>query len=302
MSDNVLFYGLGSMGTGMAHSLRRAGFRVNAFTNKPEVRQAFIDAGGESADLATFAPEAAAVVIAVVNAAQTEDILFGKTGLAERLPAGCVVIACPTIAPADARQFEADCEARGLLYLDAPISGGALKADAGALSFMASGRPEAFAAAQPFLDVMAASVFNMGERAGAGSVMKAVNQMLAGVHVAMTSEAMAFGMAQGLPPDRVLEVVSQSAGTSWMFENRAPRLIEEDFVPAHASLTIWPKDLSIILGICQQLGLAAPITQAALDRYQQAIDEGRAHEDDASLVKTYLAEAGLHRPDRKGSS
>lgn len=302
MSDNVLFYGLGSMGTGMAHSLRRAGFRVNAFTNKPEVRQAFIDAGGESADLATFAPEAAAVVIAVVNAAQTEDILFGKTGLAERLPAGCVVIACPTIAPADARQFEADCEARGLLYLDAPISGGALKADAGALSFMASGRPEAFAAAQPFLDVMAASVFNMGERAGAGSVMKAVNQMLAGVHVAMTSEAMAFGMAQGLPPDRVLEVVSQSAGTSWMFENRAPRLIEEDFVPAHASLTIWPKDLGIILGICQQLGLAAPITQAALDRYQQAIDEGRAHEDDASLVKTYLAEAGLHRPDRKGSS
>ncbi len=302
MSDNVLFYGLGSMGTGMAHSLRRAGFRVNAFTNKPEVRQAFIDAGGESADLATFAPEAAAVVIAVVNAAQTEDILFGKTGLAERLPAGCVVIACPTIAPADARQFEADCEARGLLYLDAPISGGALKADAGALSFMASGRPEAFAAAQPFLDVMAASVFNMGERAGAGSVMKAVNQMLAGVHVAITSEAMAFGMAQGLPPDRVLEVVSQSAGTSWMFENRAPRLIEEDFVPAHASLTIWPKDLGIILGICQQLGLAAPITQAALDRYQQAIDEGRAHEDDASLVKTYLAEAGLHRPDRKGSS
>ena len=302
MSDNVLFYGLGSMGTGMAHSLRRAGFRVNAFTNKPEVRQAFIDAGGESADLATFAPEAAAVVIAVVNAAQTEDILFGKTGLAERLPAGCVVIACPTIDPADARQFEADCEARGLLYLDAPISGGALKADAGALSFMVSGRPEAFAAAQPFLDVMAASVFNMGERAGAGSVMKAVNQMLAGVHVAITSEAMAFGMAQGLPPDRVLEVVSQSAGTSWMFENRAPRLIEEDFVPAHASLTIWPKDLSIILGICQQLGLAAPITQAALDRYQQAIDEGRAHEDDASLVKTYLAEAGLHRPDRKGSS
>ena len=302
MSDNVLFYGLGSMGTGMAHSLRRAGFRVNAVTNKPEVRQAFIDAGGESADLATFAPEAAAVVIAVVNAAQTEDILFGKTGLAERLPAGCVVIACPTIDPADARRFEADCEARGLLYLDAPISGGALKADAGALSFMASGRPEAFAAAQPFLDVMAASVFNMGERAGAGSVMKAVNQMLAGVHVAITSEAMAFGMAQGLPPDRVLEVVSQSAGTSWMFENRAPRLIEEDFVPAHASLTIWPKDLSIILGICQQLGLAAPITQAALDRYQQAIDEGRAHEDDASLVKTYLAEAGLHRPDRKGSS
>ncbi|MEC8154434.1 MAG: NAD(P)-dependent oxidoreductase, partial [Pseudomonadota bacterium] len=207
MSDNVLFYGLGSMGTGMAHSLRRAGFRVNAFTNKHEVRQAFIDAGGESADLAAFTPEAAAVVIAVVNAAQTEDILFGKTGLAERLPAGCVVIACPTIDPADARRFEADCEAQGLLYLDAPISGGALKADAGALSFMASGRPEAFAAAQPFLDAMAASVFNMGERAGAGSVMKAVNQMLAGVHVAMTSEAMAFGMAQGLSPDRVLEVV-----------------------------------------------------------------------------------------------
>ena len=299
MTDSVLFYGLGSMGTGMAHSLRRAGFRVNAFTNKPDVRQAFIDAGGESADLAAFAPQAAAVVIAVVNAAQTEDILFGNTGLAERLPDGCVVIACPTIDPADARRFEAACEARGLLYLDAPISGGALKADAGALSFMASGRPEAFAAAQPFLDAMAASVFNMGARAGAGSVMKAVNQMLAGVHVAMTSEAMAFGMAQGLSPDRVLEVVSQSAGTSWMFENRAPRLIEEDFVPAHASLTIWPKDLGIILGICEQLGLAAPITQAALDRYQQAIDEGQAHEDDASLVKTYLSEAGLARPDSK---
>ena len=212
--------------------------------------------------------QAAAVVTAVVNAAQTEDILFGKTGLAERLPAGCVVIACPTIDPADARRFEADCEAQGLLYLDAPIPGGALKADAGALSFMASA-PGGLCRRLPFLDAMAASVFNMGERAGAGSVMKAVNQMLAGVHVAMTSEAMAFGMAQGLPPDRVLEVVSQSAGTSWMFENRAPRLIEEDFVPDHASLTIWPKDLGIILGICEQLGLAAPITQAALNRYQR---------------------------------
>ncbi len=299
MSDAVAFFGLGSMGSGMASCLRRAGFEVNAFTNKPAVRQAFIDAGGVADDLDTFAPRAKAVVIAVVNAAQTEDILFGRDRLAERLSEGCVIIACPTIDPADARQFEAACTAHGLLYLDAPISGGALKAETGALSFIASGRPEAFTAAEPFLEAMAGTVFHMGDRAGAGSVMKAVNQMLAGVHAAMTSEAMAFGMAQGLEPERVLDVVSQSAGTSWMFENRAPRLIAQDYEPAHTHLSIWPKDLGIILGICRQLGLDAPITEAALDRYQQAIDDGRAHQDDSSLVMTYLEAAGLPRAPAK---
>ena len=130
--------------------------------------------------------------------------------------------------------------------------------------------------------------------------MKAVNQMLAGVHVAMTSEAMAFGMAQGLSPDRVLEVVSQSAGTSWMFENRAPRLIEEDFVrprqPDHLAQGSGhhPRDLRAAgPGGTHHTGGAGPLPAGHR--------RGRAHEDDASLVKTYLSEAGLERPESKDS-
>ena len=200
--------GLGSMGYGIATSLLRAGHKVyGADVNADAVERLQID-GGEAVSTATAAPDLDALVVVVLNAAQAEEVLFGNKGLAERLSVGAVVILCVTVAPDFARNVDKRCAAFGLNFLDAPISGGSVKAAQGKLSVMASGTPSAFEKARPALDAMAETVFELGDSAGAGSAMKAVNQMLAGVHIAAMAEAVTFGMTQGIAPETFHESYS----------------------------------------------------------------------------------------------
>ena len=218
-SMNIAIFGLGSMGYGMAQSLLRAGHTVHGFDVVPQQVERFRDDGGAGGELADIAVSLDAVVVVVLNAGQTEDVLFGDNGVVPRLKDGAVIMSCATVPPEFAMDAEARCAAASIHYLDAPISGGSVKAAEGRLSVMAAGRPEAFAAARPVLDATAETVFDMGDHAGPGSVMKSVNQLLAGVHIATMAEALTFGMQQGLAPDRFLEVISKCAGTSWMLEN-----------------------------------------------------------------------------------
>jgi len=209
--------------------------------------------------------------------------------------AGSCLVACPTVAPGIARKMAGRGADYGVHYLDAPISGGAVKAQEGALSIMAAGSVEAFTAARPVLDATAANVFELGPEPGAGSAMKAVNQLLAGVHIAAMGEAMAFGMTQGIAPDAFLKVISQCAGTSWMLENRAPHVIDGDYTP-RSQVNIWPKDLGIVLDIAHDAGFSAPITATALQQYKTAVDMGLGAEDDAAITKVYARDAGLTLP------
>lgn len=287
------FAGLGSMGLGMALSCHRAGLTVYGIDTNPARVAALVEGGAGVLD--ADSPDADVLVSVVLNAEQTRAVLFGETGLATRLRPGGVILSCATVPPAFAREMEAEAEARGLFYLDAPISGGSIKAQAGQLSIMAAGKPAAFAAARPALDAMATTVFELGDAAGAGSAMKAVNQMLAGVHIAVMAEAMTFGMTQGVAPDRFLEVIRQCAGTSWMLENRAPHIVAGDYTP-HSSVNIWPKDLGIVLDIAREARFSAPITAAALQQYVAAAGMGLGQEDDAAVAKVYARNAGLTLP------
>ena len=289
----VHFAGLGSMGLGMALSCHRAGLQVYGTDTNPARLAALVAGGGRALD--ADSPPADALVCVVLNADQTRSVLFGDTGLAARLNPGGVILSCATVPPAFAREMEAEAQARGLHYLDAPISGGAGKAASGQLSIMAAGTPAAFAAARPALDAMATTVFELGDAAGPGSAMKAVNQMLAGVHIATMAEAMTFGMTQGVTPDRFLQVISQCAGTSWMLENRAPHIIAGDYTP-HSQVNIWPKDLGIVLDIAREARFSAPITAAALQQYLAAAGMGLGHQDDAAVAKVYARNAGLTLP------
>lgn len=287
------FAGLGSMGLGMALSCLRAGHAVLGTDTNPDRLAALVAEGGKALDAES--PAADALVCVVLNAEQTRSVLFGPSGLAGRLKPGGVIVSCATVAPAFAREMEAEAEARGLSYLDAPISGGSVKAGQGKLSVMAAGKPAAFAAARPALDAMAETVFELGDAAGPGSAMKAVNQMLAGVHIAAMAEALTFGMTQGVTPERFLEVIRQCAGTSWMLENRAPHVVAGDYTP-HSSVNIWPKDLGIVLDIAREARFAAPITAAALQQYLAAAGMGLGHEDDAAVAKVYARNARLTLP------
>jgi len=294
-AQTVGVFGLGSMGGGMARSLLAAGLDTVGFDVVPASVERFVAEGGRTGTVAEIAPDLAVAVIVVVNAAQTEEILFGKAPLADLLREGAVVIGCATVPPEVARNIEARLRERGLLYLDAPISGGAAKAAEGALTVMASGDPTAFEAAAGVLDAMAAKVFRLGDTAGPGSAMKVVNQMLAGVHIAAAAEAMTFGMTQGVSPDEILKVISQCAGTSWMFENRGPHIAEGDYTPRSA-VEIFVKDLGIVSDIAREARFSAPLTAAALQQFLAASGMGHGREDDAAVAKVYAANAGLKLP------
>jgi L-threonate 2-dehydrogenase len=289
---------LGSMGYGIATSLLRGGHQVFGADVNAAAVQRLRSEGGANIDISEAAPELDAAVVVVLNATQAEEVLFGPQGLAVKLPSGAIVMLCVTVAPDVARDLGARCAALGLHFLDAPISGGSVKAAQGKLSVMASGTPEAFRKAKPALDAMAETVFELGDSPGAGSAMKAVNQMLAGIHIAAMAEAITFGMTQGIDPATFMKVIPRCAGTSWMLENRAPHIVAGDYTP-HSAVDIWPKDLGIVLDAATAANFAAPITSAALQQFRAASAMGLGREDDAAVAKVYAANAGLTLPDKQ---
>lgn len=294
----VALYGLGSMGYGMAQSLLRKGHMTYGYDVNDQAMARFRAEGGAAGTPSAIAADLDAVVVVVLNAAQAESVLFGPDGIVPHLKPGAVVICCPTVQPEFARAMEARCNVTGVHYLDAPISGGAAKAAQGQLSIMAAGTPQAFNAARPVLDACAATVFELGDSAGPGSAMKAVNQLLAGVHIAAMAEAMTFGMTQGIDPETFVKVIPQCAGTSWMLENRAPHIVAGDYTP-HSAVDIWPKDLGIVLDIARGAKFGAPIAAAALQQYLAASGMGHGREDDAAVAKVYARNAGLSLPEKK---
>ena len=247
-SIGVGVVGLGSMGYGMAQSLLRAGHGTHGFDVVPAQEARLRDEGGAAGRSPRWRAGSTPSSSSSSTPPRPRRCSSGRRARCRRCGRGAVVVACATVAPDFARAMEARCAEAGVLYLDAPISGGAARAAAGTLSVMASGTPAAFAAAEPVLAACAETVFRLGDAAGAGSAMKAVNQLLAGVHIAAMAEALTFGMTQGVTPAQFVEVISKCAGTSWMLENRAPHIVEGDYTP-RSSVDIWPKDLGIVLDI-----------------------------------------------------
>ncbi len=290
--------GLGAMGGGMARACLAAGHMTHGFDIDPAREAAFQGEGGAAGSRAEAASGLDILVLVTLNAAQAEEVLFGEAGLAGAMRKGAAVICCPTVSPDAARAMAARCADLGLLYLDAPISGGAAKARAGKLTILASGAPEAFAAARPALDAMAETVFELGDEAGPGSAMKAINQMLVGTHIAAAAEALVFGMTQGVDPEKTIEIISKCAGTSWAFENRMPHVAKGDYTPLSA-VDIWLKDLGIVLDIAGKAKFGAPLTAAALQQFIAASGSGLGREDDAAVAKVYARNAGVALPGAK---
>jgi len=275
--ERVAVIGLGSMGSGMALSLLRAGFAVTGFDVNPAAVARFVAAGGAGADSpAAAARGASAVVSVVLNAAQTEAVLFGDGGCAETLAPGAVFISSATMAPSAARDLAMRLEASGVHYLDAPISGGAQRAADGALTVLVSGPPAA----------LAAKVFRLGDGVGTAAGLKIVNQLLAGVHIAAAAEAMAFADAHDLDLRTVYEVITASAGNSWMFENRVPHILDEDYAPRSA-IDIFVKDLGIVLDIARADRIPVPLASTALQSFLMTSAAGMGRDDDASVYRLY---------------
>jgi 3-hydroxyisobutyrate dehydrogenase len=289
--------GLGAMGGGMARSLRRAGHEVHVFDVRSEIAQAFVAEGGGTAHVsaASLAAACPVVVSVVVNAAQTEELLFGDGGVAAAMRRGALFVMCSTVDPNVSIAFDSRLEALGLWYLDAPISGGAAKAAAGQITMMTAGRPQAYAQAGSLLEAMAAKVYRLGDQAGGGSKVKIINQLLAGVHIAAAAEAMALGLREGVDPDALYEVITHSAGNSWMFENRMAHVLAGDYTPLSA-VDIFVKDLGLVLDTARATKFPLPLAATAHQMFMQASSAGFAKEDDSAVIKIF---PGITVPERK---
>jgi L-threonate 2-dehydrogenase len=290
--------GLGAMGLGMATSLRRAGFPLSVFDIRDEVAKKFVlDGGTACSSPAELAAYCDVVVSVVVNADQTDDVLFGAMGCAAAMKPGSLFVMCSTMDPNRSIALEAKLNAAEILYLDAPISGGAAKAASGQMTMMTSGSKEAYLAAGTLLDAMAAKVYRLGDKAGIGSKVKIINQLLAGVHIAAAAEAMALGLREGVNADALFEVITNSAGNSWMFENRMAHVLAGDYTPL-SSVDIFVKDLGLVLDTARASKFPLPLSATAHQMFMQASTAGFAKEDDSAVIKIF---PGITLPPRKAT-
>lgn len=290
--------GLGAMGMGVAQSLLRAGFEVHACDMRADAVQKIVEGGGHRADSpAALGAQVDVLIVLVVNAEQTEAVLFGEHGAAAHLAPDSVVIASATVSPEFARALGKRLADQGLLMIDGPVSGGAAKAAEGEMTVMASGLPEAFARCAGVLDAIAGKLYRLGDEPGQGSVVKMVNQLLAGVHIAAAGEAMALAIRAGADPDQVYEVISNSAGSSWMFQNRVPHILAGDYTPLSA-VNIFVKDLGIVLDYARKSIFPLPLSATAHQMFMQASSAGHGGEDDAAVIKTF---PGIALPPRRAA-
>ncbi|MGK7863502.1 L-threonate dehydrogenase [Falsiroseomonas sp. E2-1-a4] len=295
----VAVIGLGAMGMGAALSCLRAGLATTGCDFSAAARDSFTQAGGQVAASAdAIADGTQAVLLLVVNAAQTEAALFGPAGCAARLAPGAVIIASATMGPDDARRLAARAEAAGFLYLDAPVSGGAAKAATGEMTVMASGSPAAFAKAKPVLDAVATKVWELGDAPGIGATVKVVHQLLAGVHIAVAAEAMALGIRAGADPQKLYDVVTSAAGNSWMFENRMARVLTGDDAPRSA-VNIFVKDLGLVAQMARGLDHPVPLASQAQQLFTAASAMGHGRADDGFVIRVWQALTGIALPGDK---
>jgi 3-hydroxyisobutyrate dehydrogenase len=295
MNPHIGVIGLGAMGRGMAGSLRRAGWQVHVCDVRAEAAQAFAAEGGVAcASPAELATHCEIIVSVVVNAAQTEAVLFGDHGAAAAMKPGSLFVMCSTVDPNWSVALEARLAALGLLYLDAPISGGAAKAASGQMTMMTAGTAAAYTKAGTALDAMAAQVYMLGDRAGNGSKVKIINQLLAGVHIAAAAEAMALGLREGVDAAALYEVITHSAGNSWMFENRMAHVLAGDYTPLSA-VDIFVKDLGLVLDTARASKFPLPLSATAHQMFMQASTAGFAREDDSAVIKIF---PGITLPEK----
>jgi 3-hydroxyisobutyrate dehydrogenase len=279
--------GLGAMGLGVAMSLVREGFEVHACDVAPEAVQKVVDAGGIRAESpAALAPLVDVLITVVVNADQTETVLFGENGAAPRMKPGSVVITSSTVSPEFAKALGKRLTDAGLLMIDGPISGGAAKAMSGEMTVMSSGSPAAYAKCEDVLDAIASKVYRLSDEIGVGSVTKMINQVLAGIHVASASEAMALAIRAGADPQQIYEVITNSAGNSWMFQNRVPHILAGDYTPL-SQVNIFVKDLGIVLDYAKKAVFPLPLAAAAHQMFLSASAAGHGKEDDSAVIKTF---------------
>ncbi|WP_184517778.1 3-hydroxyisobutyrate dehydrogenase [Xanthomonas arboricola] len=289
--SKIAFIGLGNMGGPMAANLSNAGHQLRVFDLVPAALDAAVAAGAHAASSAHDTLADAEIVISMLPASRHVEALYlGEAGILAQIPEGALVIDCSTIAPASARKLAAEAQARGLAVLDAPVSGGTAGAAAGSLTFIVGGAAQVLERARPVLQAMGKNIFHVGDN-GAGQVAKLCNNMALGVIMAATGEALALGVAQGLDPAVLSQMMAVSTGRSWATEvcNPWPGVLPN--APASRGYSggfgndLMLKDLGLVAESAVQAGVSIPLGELARNLYAMNSQAGNGALDFSSVIK-----------------
>ncbi|MCQ8190257.1 NAD(P)-dependent oxidoreductase [Streptomyces rugosispiralis] len=286
----VTFVGVGAMGLPMArHILRR--FPVTVF-DPDSARTAELAAQGATA--AVSAAEAArgadVVVVMVATPAQLDRALFGDDGVHAGLPAGSTVILMSSVGTDCAADAGRRLEALGAKVVDAPVTGGASRAETGELTVLAGAAPDVLDGVRPVLNLVASRIALCGGRVGDGQAVKLVNQLLCSVHLAAAGEALQFARALGLDPVQVLAAIEPGAASSFMLSDRGPRMLSTDTPPVRSAVDIFVKDSSLVLAAARKSGAVTPLAEQAAALFARAGDQGLGRHDDSSVIRMFQKE------------
>ncbi|KAL6631355.1 hypothetical protein ACP70R_028205 [Stipagrostis hirtigluma subsp. patula] len=294
-AKQIGFIGLGAMGFGMASQLLKSGFSVVAYDVYKPTMARFADLGGSTKDSPEeVSKDVEILIIMVANELQAESVLYGHAGAVPVLSAGTSVILSSTVSPGFVtrlnRRLEAEC--REIKLVDAPVSGGVKRAAEGTLTIMASGTDEALHCTGSVLSALSEKLYIIKGGCGAASSVKMVNQLLAGVHIASAAEAMAFGARLNLRTRRVFEIVQHARGYSWMFGNRVPHMLDNDYTP-YSAVDIFVKDLGIVSSESSSFQIPLHVSSIAHQLFISASASGWGRHDDAAAVKVYEKLTGV---------
>ncbi|MGQ7958547.1 3-hydroxyisobutyrate dehydrogenase [Pseudomonas sp. SP16.1] len=290
----IAFIGLGHMGLPMARNLLKAGYPLKVFDL---VRSAVDTLAGEGALPAASAAEAvegAQVVISMLPASHhVEGLYLGEDGLLKRIPAGRLVLECSTIAPESAKKVHLAAREHGVELLDAPVSGGTAGAAAGTLTFMVGGEAGALERARPIFAAMGKNIFHAGPE-GAGQIAKVCNNQVLAVQMIATAEAMALGVANGLEPATLAEIMRQSSGGNWTLEKYNPWPGVMENAPASKGYSggfmaeLMAKDLGLAQETASHSGSSTPMGALALQLYRLLLKQGKGKQDFSVVQQLFV--------------
>lgn len=294
-TPRVAFLGLGQMGLPMAGNLVEAGFDVRGYDPRRDRSDQLAMAGGRAASSASEAAASAETAVVIpFDGAQCREALLGQDGALEALTPGGLVVVMATIGPPAMRDLAARVAERGFAVVDAPVTGGTHGAAGGSLTIIAAGAAEALDRADPVFDPLSGVVYRVGSEPGAGQFVKLINQLLVGVHVAATAEALALGAAAGVDLHQLYEVLCHGFGRSDVFVNRAKRVLDGD-LHSGGSVAIFRKDLSLVMEAAHERGVPAFAAASALQFVQLGGALGHKDDDDASLIAALMDLAAPRR-------
>jgi len=293
---HIAFIGLGNMGAPMALNLVRAGHQLTVFDLSPAAVGKLVEAGAKAAPDAQSAVAEADIVISMLPAsAHVEALYLGEQGILPRMCDGALLIDCSTIAPQSARKVAQAAAARGLAMIDAPVSGGTAGAAAGTLTFIVGGDAAALEQARPILAAMGKNIFHAGGN-GAGQTAKICNNMMLGILMAGTAEALALGVSNGLDPKVLSDIMCKSSGRNWALELYNPYPGVMDNTPASRGYSggfgvdLMLKDLGLAAEAALSARAAIPLGELARNLYSLHSRAGAGALDFSSILQLLAPE------------